>query len=104
MDIKPNMIIVFGLDCATFKLIISFIAQGKLPTFERLIKEGVARILKSTIPPILATVWSTFLPGNNPGNHGIFELRKFDARTYTGLSDKIVNSTSITGKTFIFCT
>ncbi len=49
---------VIGLDGATFDLIKPFIAQGKLPTFKKLMDSGVWSELRSTVPPVTASAWA----------------------------------------------
>jgi len=37
-------------------------------------KEGACGELKSTIPPVTATAWASFLTGKNPGKTGIYDF------------------------------
>lgn len=67
-------IFVIGLDGATFDLIKPFIAQGKLPTFKKLMDRGAWSELRSTVPPVTASAWSSFMTGKNPGAHGLFDF------------------------------
>ena len=64
-------IIVVGLDCVTFKMLAPWIKQGKLPNLQRLMKEGVHGVLKSTLPPATPTAWTSFFTGTNPGKHNL---------------------------------
>ncbi len=66
--------IVIGLDGATFDLIKPFVAQGKLPTFKKLMDAGAWSELRSTAPPVTASAWSSFMTGKNPGAHGLFDF------------------------------
>lgn len=75
MDKQPqNKIIVIGLDGATFDLILPWIKTGELPQFARFINEGAYGGLKSTIPPISAPAWVSFMTGKNPAKHGIINF------------------------------
>lgn len=76
---RSNRVYVFGLDGATFDLIKPWVAEGKLPTFAKLMETGAWGDLASTIPPHSPPAWSTFATGLNPGKHGIidFQRRKF---------------------------
>lgn len=94
-------VVVLGLDGATFNLIKPWVKEGKLPTFKRVMEEGTSRILESTIPPISATAWATFLTGKNPGKHGIFEFRDVNPASYTYLTERLVNSDFFSGSTFL---
>ncbi|MBI5034116.1 MAG: alkaline phosphatase family protein [Chloroflexi bacterium] len=69
-----NKVIVIGLDGATFDLIKPFIAQGKLPTFKKLMDSSAFSELRSTVPPVTASAWSSFMTGKNPGAHGLFDF------------------------------
>jgi len=61
-----------GLDGADWKLLDLIISKGFLPNLARLRKKYSSGILNSTIPPLTAPAWSSFLTGTNPGEHGIY--------------------------------
>ncbi len=67
-------ILIIGLDGATFDLMQPWIEAGKLPTFKRLCSEGAYGPLTSTIPPVTAPAWTSFMTGKNPGKHGLFHF------------------------------
>ena len=71
---RPRVLIV-GLDGATFDLIEPLVAQGRLPALGRLMQEGAWGVLRSTVPPISPTAWTTFATGKSPGKHGVFDFR-----------------------------
>jgi len=75
-------VICIGLDGATFDLIKPFIAQGKLPTFKKLMDSGAFSELRSTVPPVTASAWSSFMTGKNPGAHGLFDFMQRRANSY----------------------
>src|SRR5690606_13400749 len=54
---------------------------GILPTFRRLFESGAWGLLRTIMPPITPTAWSSFLTGMNPGKHGLFDFtsRKKDS-------------------------
>ncbi|RLI19642.1 hypothetical protein DRO54_08130 [Candidatus Bathyarchaeota archaeon] len=64
-------VVIIGLDGATFDLILPWIENGKLPFLRETMKNGVYGELKSTIPMLSPTAWSSFMTGVNPGKHGI---------------------------------
>jgi predicted AlkP superfamily phosphohydrolase/phosphomutase len=70
---QPKVLII-GLDGATFNLIKPWAAAGKLPTFRRFLQEGVSGDLTSTIPPVTAPAWTSFMTGKNPGKHGLYHF------------------------------
>jgi len=93
-------LLVIGLDGATWKMITPLMAQGQLPNLQHLMREGSSGPLRSTIPPVTAPAWSSFMTGLNPGKHGIFQWRTYDPTNYTGLDEQIVTAERLAGKTF----
>jgi predicted AlkP superfamily phosphohydrolase/phosphomutase len=75
-------VLVIGLDGGTFDLIRPFIEQGHLPTLKRLMAEGSSAPLESTVPPVTASAWSSFMTGKNPGAHGLFDFMQRRAGSY----------------------
>ena len=67
-------LLCLGLDGADHDLVRELIAKGRLPTLGRLSREGVFGRLRSTIPAVTPTAWSSFLTGLNPAGHGIFNF------------------------------
>ncbi len=72
-DHRPRTFII-GLDGATFDLIRPWAAAGKLPTFQKLLHEGVQADLTSVIPPVTPPAWTSFMTGMNPAKHGVFNF------------------------------
>lgn len=70
---RPRLLLV-GWDGAVPELLERFVSAGKLPGAQRLFERGSFRPLRSTIPPVTACAWSSFLSGRNPGRHGLFEF------------------------------
>lgn len=68
-----SRVMVVGLDGATFDLIEPWAQAGHLPTFRRLMAEGAYGSLHSTIPPMTAPAWTSFMTGKNPGKHGLYD-------------------------------
>jgi predicted AlkP superfamily phosphohydrolase/phosphomutase len=67
-------VLCFGLDGADYDLVRDLLAQGRLPTIARLARDGTFGPLRSTIPAVTPTAWSSFLTGLNPAGHGIFNF------------------------------
>jgi len=93
-------LLVIGLDGATFDVIQPLIQQGHLPVLARLMAEGASGPLRSTLPPVSAPAWSTFMTGLNPGQHGIFQWRTYDPTKYTCLDERLMDSRRLAGRTF----
>jgi len=70
---QPQLLVI-GVDGATFDLILPWAREGKLPVFSKLLDQGVRAPLKSTIPPLTAPAWTSFMTGKNPGRHGLFHF------------------------------
>jgi predicted AlkP superfamily phosphohydrolase/phosphomutase len=67
-------VLIVGLDGVPLSFIETWAAEGKLPTFHRLMQEGTVGKLRSTIPPTSGPSWSTFMTGKNPGKTGIYDF------------------------------
>jgi len=57
-----------------------------LPNLDRLRREGDFRRLGTTIPPQSPVAWSTFITGQDPGGHGIFDFVHRDPATMAPVS------------------
>lgn len=67
---------VLGLDGIPWNLIEKWTAAGELPNFSRLVEEGAAGPMKSTMPPVTALAWPTIATGVWPDKHGIYSFDK----------------------------
>jgi predicted AlkP superfamily phosphohydrolase/phosphomutase len=77
-----NRVIVIGLDGATLDLIYPGVKEGKLPTFEKIMKNGAHGKLRTIIPPHSGPAWSSFMTGKNPGKHNVFDFMRQKKGTY----------------------
>ncbi|HWQ14620.1 MAG TPA: alkaline phosphatase family protein [Roseiflexaceae bacterium] len=71
-------VLIIGLDGATWTVLGPWMDDGSLPNLARLRRQGCWGELRSTIPPLTAPAWSTFLTGKNPGKHGVFHFVALD--------------------------
>lgn len=71
---QKKMLLVVGLDGATWRILKPLLKKGKLPYLQKLVKEGISGITESTIPPMTASAWVSFQTGVNPGEHGVFDF------------------------------
>jgi len=71
---KPPEIVILGIDGGTWDLVLPWAREGLLPNFARLLGEGAWGNLKSTVPPVTAPAWTSFMTGKNPGKHGIYDF------------------------------
>lgn len=85
----PGRIFVIGLDGATFDLITPWVAEGRLPHLASLLDNGTHGELSSTIHPLTAAAWTSFMTGKNPGKHGVYD---FITRVPGSYDIQLVNS------------
>lgn len=71
---ERRRVLLIGLDGATFDLIEPWAAAGDLPTLQHLMREGVWGPLRSTLQPLTAPAWVSFMTGANQGRHGIYDF------------------------------
>ena len=68
-------VMVIGLDGGTWTVLDRFMEFGFMPNLKRLCAEGYKGVLRSTVPALTPTAWTTFATGMNPGKHGVFGFR-----------------------------
>ena len=67
-------VLVIGLDGVTFDLLGPWIEAGELPHLQKLMQQGAWGRLRTTLPPISSSSWSSFVTGVNPGKHGLVDF------------------------------
>jgi len=77
-----DRVIILGFDGMDPELAEKFMAEGKLPNFSRLKKEGTFSKLQTTTPAISPVAWSSFMTGVNPSKHNIFDFLSRNPKTY----------------------
>lgn len=82
-----NSVLIIGLDGVQWSLLDPWLNEGELPTLSKLLSGGVKGDLKTTIPILSASAWTSLYTGKNPGKHGIFE--------YIDDSGRLINARSI---------
>ena len=88
-------VLVIGLDGATFRLIKPLVEAGQLPILSKLMREGAAGVLRSTIQPSSEQAWSSFMTGTNNGKHGVYGFQRRLPGTY---QFSYVNARSVAGR------
>lgn len=68
---KGPRVLIVGWDGATWSVLEPLLAAGRLPTLAALRGRGAWGALKSTMPPVTAPAWSTFMTGMEPARHGL---------------------------------
>jgi len=82
-------VLVIGLDAACLNNIMPWIDDGHLPSLKHLMDIGVYADLRTVIPAMTATAWTSMVTGKNPGRHGVFDFYRYNANNY---GRKIVSS------------
>ncbi|MFH0818662.1 MAG: alkaline phosphatase family protein [Patescibacteria group bacterium] len=91
-----NKVVVIGLDGGTYKILKPLAEEGVMPNFKKILELSSHGILKSTIPPMTGTAWTTFATGKTPGKHGVYDFLLSNG----SLTDfRITSSRDIKGKT-----
>lgn len=70
--VRPDRLIIVGLDGVPFGLLADFAGRGVMPNIQRIIQTGIFRAMRSTVPEISSVAWSSIITGCNPAEHGIF--------------------------------
>lgn len=91
--------VIIGIDGATFDIIKPMIAAGRLPHIANLMKEGCHGSLNSTIPPITAPAWVSFMTGKEPSNHGLYLFFHYKPELFLKGNFPLVTTASIKAKT-----
>lgn len=73
---------VIGLAGMSCRLIKELSANGHLPCISRLLDEGFACEMESTLPPVPSVAWTTCMTGVNPAKHGIFGFMERRRESY----------------------
>jgi predicted AlkP superfamily phosphohydrolase/phosphomutase len=75
--------IVLGMDGMDHGLMSGWLAEGRFPTFQKLLREGGDfRPLRTSLPPQSPVAWSNFITGMDPGGHAIFDFIHRDPKAY----------------------
>lgn len=65
---------ILGIDGGDFAVLDPMFRKGELPHLHSLVKTGYSARLTSTVPPVTAPAWVSFMTGMNPGRHGLFDF------------------------------
>jgi len=68
---RRGRVVVIGIDGADWSVIRPLVESGRMPSFERLLREGASGILHSMEPSASPSLWTTIATGVGPGRHGI---------------------------------
>jgi predicted AlkP superfamily phosphohydrolase/phosphomutase len=99
-SVSGRRVLVLGLDGADWRILDPLIEAGELPALANLVRGGASAPLASTIPPLTAPAWTSFLVGAGPGSHGVLDFLERDARLYEGTTGRVVTSAAYPRRTF----
>lgn len=77
-----DRVVILGLDGLDPSLTERFMAEGKLPHFQRLKEMGTYARLATSYPSISPAAWSSFMTGVDCSYHNIFDFLSRDPKTY----------------------
>ena len=66
-------LLIVGLDGADWNVVEPLVATGLLPNLAHVMGGAWGR-LESTIPPVTAPAWTSFMTGKNPGKHALYHF------------------------------
>ena len=67
----PRKILLVGWDAADWKVIHPLMAAGKMPTIQRLVRNGASGQIATLHPPLSPMLWTSIATGKRPFKHGI---------------------------------
>ena len=80
---SAKKMIILGMDGMDHGLMSAWLAEGRFPTFRKLLREGGDfRPLRTSLPPQSPVAWSNFITGMDPGGHAIFDFIHRDPKAY----------------------
>jgi predicted AlkP superfamily phosphohydrolase/phosphomutase len=91
-----RQVLIIGLDGGTLDLIEPWAEQGYLPNLATLMKQGSAGPLTSTLQPVTAPAWCSFMTGMNQGKHGLYD---FVRRRQSSYDIEVTNASMIAAPT-----
>src|SRR5687768_16513846 len=66
-----DRVLLVGVDAATWDVMRPLMAEGRLPAFMALVRQGWSATLESIDPTISPALWTTIATGHRPAAHGI---------------------------------
>ena len=69
---QRSRVFVFGLDGTPCNWLRAETAAGRLPNLAALFRSSSLVSMRSSLPSVSSTAWTTFLTGRDPGGHGSF--------------------------------
>lgn len=96
---QGQRVLIIGLDGADWRVLQPYLDDGVMPNLAHLVETGTSGVLRSTIPTHSAVAWASFMTGQNPGRHGVFDFMRRSPHNRVRMVKS--NSRSITSETFL---
>ncbi|HDP98640.1 MAG TPA: hypothetical protein ENN22_05600 [bacterium] len=92
---KKSKVFVIGIDGASWDIFDKLMEQGVMPNLKNLVENYFSTNLESTLPPVTASAWASFITGMNPDRHGVYDFSRRKPGSY---HTTINNAKSLKGK------
>jgi predicted AlkP superfamily phosphohydrolase/phosphomutase len=69
-----NKVAMIGLDACDVELVRQWSAEGKLPTFKKLIEQSKNVKISSSCEVLQGSIWPSFFTAKNPAEHGMYYM------------------------------
>lgn len=79
---KYDKVIILGMDGLDFRIVEEMMAEGQLPNFSSLAREGSFAPLKPSNPAVSPVCWTNISTGTRPGQHGIHDFLHRNPKNY----------------------
>lgn len=94
---------IFGIDGITLDLLQPWLDEGRMPNLAAFLTNGASGRLRSTLPPVSASAWTSFATGCNPGQHGLVDFTYpavdgYDVKVHNGRSRAVPALWEIVGQ------
>jgi predicted AlkP superfamily phosphohydrolase/phosphomutase len=76
-----NKVAMIGLDACDAELVRQWAAEGKLPTFKKLIVQSKNVKISSSCEVLQGSIWPSFFTAKNPAEHGMYYMLQMDNGT-----------------------
>jgi len=100
---KTNKVIILGFDGMDPNILEDGWKKGRYPNLKKIKDTGYFSQLRTTIPPQSPVAWASFITGENPSEHGVYDFIERDPSNYNlnlVFSGKEDNSTSLASTPF----
>jgi len=77
-QMAANRILVLSLDGGTWRVLRPMAQSGLMPFVRTVIREGCCSELRSTVPPVTAPAWQSYLTAAFPSRHQTYDFQAFD--------------------------